>query len=122
MSTLQQSILQRRGVEPACVSVGEQTPGLVIATWQGESWVLPWSHLVSVRWEGPEGQERLSLTFTGRAVAVRGRNLCPLLADIAGFRLGVLRELPADYQARFPTDAPFVSRIEVRALSPLGSS
>jgi hypothetical protein len=123
MSNLQQSINARRASESAalaCASVGEQTSGLVIATWQGESWVLPWSYLISVRWDGPEGQEKLSFAFSGHAVVVHGRNLRPLLADIARFRLGCIRALPADYQAKFPDDAPFISRIEVSALSPLG--
>lgn len=121
MSTLQQSVRQRRDADPdapACVSVGEQTPGLVIAAWQSESWVLPWSHLVSVRWDGSDGEEQLSLAFTSHAVAVQGRNLRPLLADVAGFRLGYLRELPPEYRSRFPADAPFISGIEVRALAP----
>jgi len=117
MSTLQQSINARRAADMAalaCASVGEPAPALVVATWQGESWVFPWSHLVSVRWESSEGRERLSFVFTGYAMGIEGRNLRSLLADVAGFRLGSLRELPTEYENRLSADAPFVGRIEVR--------
>lgn len=117
MSTLQQSINARRAADMAalaCASVGEPAPALVVAIWQGESWVFPWSHLASVRWEGSEGRERLSFVFTGYVVGVEGWNLRSLLTDIAAFRLGSLRELPSEYENKLSADAPFVSRIGVR--------
>jgi hypothetical protein len=55
------------------------------------------------------------MCFTPAHVIITGSNLGALLDDIAAFRLGCLRSLPADYSASGSTNGTFISRIEVRA-------
>lgn len=120
MSTLQQSIAQRRAVEPAglsCVSVQAQTPSLLIHTWQGESWVLPWSHFSCARFNVSDGNEQLDLSFANCRVIVIGEQLSALIDDLAAFRVGCLRDLPSEYRQPTTEGAPFISRIDVRPIA-----
>jgi len=117
MSALQQSINQCRSADSAglsCLSVGTQTPGVVVSIWQGMNWALPWSYLVAANLERSDEDERLVLTFSSHVVTVRGQNLQPVLEAVAGFRLAILRNLPAEHLGRLAEDAPLVSRIEVQ--------
>lgn len=114
MSSLRHSLQQHRATEAtgSCVVAAERQSALIVSVWQGESWVLPWSHFVSARLDG----ERIEITFANMLVVLSGRNLRALLEDIAAFRLGCLRDLPADYR-RQPVDGqPFIARIEVQPL------
>ena len=115
MSTLQQSLHQRRAEQAdlSCVSVGAQSPALVVRTWQGDSWVLPWSHFTSARLA--EGEDGLEISFATCLVTLHGENLRGLLDDIAVFRVGALRDLPASYRKKAGEGEPFIARIEVRA-------
>ena len=50
MNLLKQRVAERLASEPVeetCIRIGAQTPGLVVALWPEESWVLPWSFLLS---------------------------------------------------------------------------
>ena len=117
MSTLQQSINQCRSADSAglsCVSVGTQTPGVVVSIWQGMSWALPWSYLMAANLERSYEGERLVLTFSSHVVTARGKNLQPVLDAVAGFRLALLRNLPAEHLGWLAEGAPLVSRIEVQ--------
>ena len=116
MSLLKQSIAQRRASEPAemaCVRIGAQTPGLVVALWTDESWVLPWTYLLSAHYTCHEGDDQLVLSFTTQVVTSDGQNLAPVIEAVAGFRLGLLRELPPECRARVSGNAPFISRIKM---------
>jgi hypothetical protein len=118
MSTLQQSINQCRSADSAglsCVSVGAQTPGVVVSIWRGMSWVLPWSYLVAANLERSDEDERLVLTFSSHIVTARGQNLQPVLEAVAVFRLAILRNLPAEHLKRLAEGTPLVSRIEVQS-------
>lgn len=115
MSTLQQTVQQRRA-EPmgvSCVSAAAPIPTLVVCTWQGETWVLPWSHFVSARLT--DGAGRLEVAFTHCAVLVTGEHLAGLVEDLAAFRIGCLRDLPASYRKKAAEDEPFITRIEIQA-------
>ena len=117
MSTLKDSIEKRRAIEPAelaCVSIGAQTSGVIVSLWQSDSWVLPWSYLISARCTGNEECGQLVLFFTTQVVTADGQKLIPVLEAVAGFRLHLLRELPLAYRTQFAADDPFISRIEVR--------
>lgn len=117
MNRLKTCIEQRRIMNPAalaCVTIGTQTPGVVISRWQSETWALPWSYLLSARCAGPEDSAQLVLSFTTQVVTADGYNLNRLMEAVTGFRLGLLRELPAAYRSQLPADAPFISRIEVQ--------
>jgi hypothetical protein len=115
MSTLRQSLQQHRTAESAssCVTADERQSALVVSSWQGESWVLPWSHFVSARLGG----DRIELTFANVTVTLTGQNLTALLDDIAAFRLSCLRDLPADYRRKPLEGQPFITRIEVQPLA-----
>lgn len=112
MTTLRESLQQHRTAElaAACVMSEERQSALVVSGWQSDSWVLPWSHFVSAR----HGGDRIEITFANVVVILTGKNLAPLLDDIATFRLSRLRELPADYRRKPAEGQPFVTRIEVR--------
>jgi hypothetical protein len=114
MSTLQQTLQQRRA-EPAgvaCVSAAAPVPALVVRSWQGETWVLPWSHFVSARLAEDAG--RLEVAFTHCVVLVTGEHLAGLVEDLAAFRIGCLRDLPALYRKKGAEGEPFISRIEIQ--------
>jgi hypothetical protein len=118
MSSLHESVTRRRAAEPAglsCVTVGAPQPGLLVALWSGASWVLPWSYLVNARFTEPPGQ--LELSFTSHVVLAEGDNLGRVLDDLAGFRLGCLRDLPEDYRAQLAPDVPYIRRLVVRPAS-----
>jgi hypothetical protein len=114
MSTLRQSVQQHRAAESAasCVTAEERQSALIVSSWQGDSWVLPWSHFVSARLGG----DRIELTFADVLVTLTGQNLTALLDDIAAFRLGCLRDLPADYRRKPVEGQPFITRIEVQPI------
>ncbi len=117
MSTLQESVEARRAAKPAelaCAVVASQGPTLTVSIWKGRSWVLPWSYLVAASLTDDTEPETLELSFTGHVVTVTGQNLRRVLDDLAGFRVACLRDLPPDYRARLPADAPRIMRIEVR--------
>jgi hypothetical protein len=92
----------------------------MLSTWQGENWALPWSHLESAQLVGAKDHEQLVLSFTKHRVTITGDNLRALWDDIAAFRVGCLRDLPAHYRAKTGAGAPFVTRIEVDALEEPG--
>lgn len=111
MTSLRQSLQERRATDvAACVVAEDRQPALVVSNWQGDSWVLPWSHLVSAR----QTTRELELTFSRVVVLLTGENLSLLLEDIAAFRLGRLRGLPPDYHQAPGEGQPFIIRIEVR--------
>jgi len=118
MSSLHESVSRRLAAEPAglsCVTIGAPQPGLLVAVWSGANWVLPWSYLVNARFTDPPGH--LELSFTSHVVLAEGDNLARVLDDLAGFRLGCLRDLPEDYRAQLGADAPFIRRLVVRPAS-----
>ena len=118
MSSLQESVDARRAAKPAdfaCVVVGSQGPTLTVCIWQGQIWVLPWSHFVAASIAEADKSETLELAFAAHIVAATGHNLQRVLDDLAGFRVACLRNLPADHRARFPADAPFITRLDVRS-------
>lgn len=119
MNTLRQSLQQHRAADTAasCVTAEERQFALIVASWQGDSWVLPWSHFVSARLAG----DRIELTFANVLVTLTGQNLTVLLDDIAAFRLARLRDLPSDYRRKPVEGRPFITRIEVHPLPPLAA-
>ena len=117
--SLHDSIERRRAAEPPAVtSVGPsaQTPTLMLSTWQGENWALPWSHLESAQLGGAKDHEQLVLSFTKHRVPITGDNLSALWDDIAAFRVGCLRDLPLSYRGKVSADSPFITGIEVEKL------
>jgi len=96
------------------VTGDERQSALIVSSWQGDSWVLPWAQFVSARLSG----ERIELTFANVLVTLTGQNLAVLLNDIADFRLSCLRDLPADYRRKPVEGQPFISRIEVGSSLP----
>lgn len=121
MSTLQQSLHQRRAADLAvvsCVTKQERQSALIVSAWKGDSWVLPWAQFASARFSG----NRIDLAFTNCLVIVTGQNLHALLDDIAAYRIGALRELPADYRHKPSEGEPFISRIEVRPQAGVGET
>lgn len=118
MSSLKESLTQRRAVEQAdlaCVSLSAQTSALMLCTWRGESWVLPWSQLLGARLGTVESDDQLELSFVSYLVTINGENLRGILDDLAAFRIACLRDLPPDYRSQSGEHEPFIARIEVRS-------
>ncbi len=116
MSSLQQSIERRRAAEPAllsCVDVSAQ-PTLAVSIWQGKNWAFPWSSFQKASVDERDGCDELAVAFTHDEIIATGENLQKVWADIAGFRVALLRDLPAQYRSRVGRDAPFITKIEIR--------
>jgi hypothetical protein len=119
MSVLQQSLEKRRATETsefACVTISAPTPAVVIASWSGESWVLPWAHFVAARYNSSNEEETLELSFAGHTVVASGRNFRRILDDLASFRIGWLRDLPTEYEAQGRDEETYIGRITVTSL------
>lgn len=115
--SLHESIERRRKSEPTapeCAASPTTLPTLVVRTWKGERWALPWSRLDHAKLFEAEGQQRLILTFTTHCVTVTGENLHLLWDGVAAFTVGSLRELPAEYRLKPVDDAAFIRRIEIQ--------
>ena len=119
--SLQDSIERRRAAEPpavTCVGPSAQAPTLMLSTWKGENWALPWSHLESAQLVSAKDHEQLVLSFTKHRVTITGDNLRGLWDDIAAFRVGCLRDLPRQYRSRVNAGASFITQITVESLRP----
>lgn len=117
--SLQDSIERRRSAEPpavTCAGSAGSCPTLMLSIWQGDEWALPWSHLESAQLVGAKGHEQLVLSFTKYRVTISGDNLRALWDDVAAFRVGCLRDLPAQYRSKASHGTPFITRIEVNEL------
>jgi hypothetical protein len=117
MSTLQQSLNQRRAAEAvvsSSVIAAAQSPALTIHLWHGETWILPWAQFVSARLS--DGGRQLELAFTNCVATVIGENLEGLVDSLAGFRIGELRDLPASYRKQSAEGEPFVEQIKLSVI------
>lgn len=118
MNSLQQEVSERRAAksgEFTCVSLQPGGSGLLVCQWQRESWVLPWAQFTGARLSGKNDDGLIELRFANYRVTVAGENLRALLADLAAQRIGVLRDLPAQYRSRTGEKEPFIASIEVCA-------
>ncbi len=118
MNSLQQEVSERRTAKSAefsCVSIQPGGSGLLVCQWQRESWVLPWAQFIGARLSGKDEDGLIDLRFANYRVTVTGENLHALLADLAAQRIGVLRDLPAQYRSRMGEKEPFIVGIEVCA-------
>jgi hypothetical protein len=120
MSTLQDTLTHRRtGARPSdgiSYSSEGSLPAVSIYAADGELWVLPWSHFVSARHTADGECEKVTILFASHQVEMRGARLALLMPEIAGFRLGSLRGLPAKYEALSNASEPFVERLSVRPI------
>lgn len=124
MSSLQQSIERRRAAEPAlmsCVDVSAQ-PTLVVSTWEGKNWAFPWTHFQKASVDERDGRDELALLFTHDEIVATGENLQKIWAEIASFRVALLRDLPAQYRPRVGRDAPFIMKIDIRQATGSGEA
>ena len=122
MSTLKESLIHRRVEESpsagASYSADDAVPALLIHAGSGELWVLPWSHFVSARHTCAGDLEQVTLLFATHEVELQGIRLASLLPEIAGFRLGSLRSLPAKYEPQGNASEPFIEHLSVRSIGP----
>lgn len=119
MSSLKEAVAERRAAQAAGASHAiSSSPAatLVVSTWQGETWVLPWAQMTKAHFGGSSAPERLELSFPHLLVIMHGYRLRGLLDDLAAFRLSTLRDFPPDYHPPGEAGEPFVARIEVRPL------
>ena len=120
MSTLKENLQQRRTAElPVNRSHdAAETPvrSLQIHSWNGESWVFPWSHFSAARHRGTGESEQLVLSFANHEVVLDGSRLLSLLPEIAGFRVDTLRGLPAKYEPQGNGSEPFIKRLSIRPI------
>ncbi len=117
MNSLQQEVSERRAAKSAeftCVSVEPGSSGLLVCQWQRDSWVLPWAQFTGARLSGKDDDGLIELRFANYHVTVAGENLHALLADLATQRVGILRDLPAQYRSHMGEKEPFIASVEVR--------
>lgn len=126
MSTLKETLQQRRTAElpqsRSCDSADTPGRALQIHSWNGETWVLPWSHFIAARHLGTGESEQLVLSFTNLEVVLDGARLLSLLPGIAGFRLDSLRSLPTKYEPQGDGSEPFIKRLSVRPIGGLSAA
>jgi hypothetical protein len=115
MSTLKHLVAERRVADSPgqSTSVGAQLPALLVFKWDNRSWVLPWSYFLGAHHETTGSDEQLTLSFSLCEVVVKGKRLDLVLADIAGYRLESLRELPEKYRDG-AASAPSIREIMVK--------
>ena len=121
MSTLQETLQQRRMAEPphgrSSDSAEAPVRTLQIHSWNGDKWVLPWSHFSAARHQATGENEQLVLSFANHEVVLDGARLALLLPEIASFHLDCLRDMPAKFRSQAGQNEPFVSRVSVRSAS-----
>ncbi len=126
MSTLQETLQQRRTLEPphgrSCDSAEAPVRSLQIHSGTGEKWVLPWLHFTAAHHQGTGESEQLVLSFTNHEVVLEGTRLALLLPEIASFHLDCLRDMPAKFRSQADKDEPFISRVSVRSASDLNNA
>lgn len=88
---------------------------LTIHSWNGEKWVLPWSHFSAACHQGTGENEQLVLSFANHEVVLDGVRLALLLPAIASFHLDSLRDMPAKFRSQADKSEPFISRVSVRS-------
>ena len=119
MSTLQETLQKRRATEPpssrSSDSAVEAVRSLQVHAWNGEKWVLPWSHFSAACHQGTGKNEQLILTFGKYEVVLDGVRLALLLPEIASFHLDCLRDMPAKFRSQEGNDEPFITRVSVRS-------
>lgn len=118
MSKLQKALdaLAAQEIDPEsrCFSSNQHAPALAVEATGGRRWVLPWIHFLNAQHDDDGNGETLLLCFATHEVSVSGRNLGPLMDEIARLRLEVLREAPRRYGKSVDTE-PFVGEIHVRS-------
>ena len=123
MSTLQEALRLRRAAElpssHSCDSAEAPVRSLQIHSWNGDKWVLPWTHFSAARHQGTGESEQLVLSFANHEVVLDGVRLALLLPEIASFHLDCLRDMPAKFLSQADKDEPFISRVSVRSASDL---
>ena len=123
MSTLKEIVQQRRAAElpsrRSCDSAEAPVRALQIHSWNGEKWVLPWSHFSAAHHQGTGENEQLVLSFANHEVVLDGARLALLLPEVASFHLDCLRDMPAKFRSQAGQNEPFVSRVSVRSASQL---
>lgn len=106
MSTLKESLLQRRKAElphsRSCDSAETPVRMLQIDSWNRERWVFPWAHFIAAHHRSTDETEELQLLFADHEVVLNGARLALLMPEIAHFRLDSLSEMPSKF-ARRPT-------------------
>ena len=121
MSTLQETLRLRRTAElpdgRSSDSATEPVRALQIHSWNGEQWILPWSHFSAACRQGTDENEQLVLTFGNHEVVLEGARLALLLPEIASFHLDCLRDMPAKFRSQASADEAFISRVSVRSLA-----
>ena len=126
MSTLKEIVQQRRAAElpsrRSCDSAEAPVRSLQIHSWNGEKWVLPWSHFSAAHHQGTGENEQLVLSFANHEVVLDGARLALLLPEIASFHLDCLRDMPAKFRSQAGQNEPFISRVSVRCLSDLSET
>ena len=120
MSTLKEIVQQRRAAElpsrRSCDSAEAPVRALQIHSWNGEKWVLPWSHFSAAHHQGTDESEQLVLSFANHEVMLDGARLALLLPEIASFHLDCLRDMPEKFRSQAGKDEPFITRVAVRCL------
>jgi len=116
MSTLKEILQERRAAENPDNSSFESAEATVrslqIRSWDGENWVLPWSHFSAARHHRTGEGERMVLLFANHEVVLDGARLALLLPEVARFHLDCLRDIPANFRAQADTSIPFSAALQ----------
>ena len=121
MSTLQEALRDRRGVDPRAFIRRSLTSApvhtLAVVSWKRRSWHFPWSCLTRFEHDGSGVPEVLRLFFGEQEVVVEGKRLALLLPEISGLRLETIREMPPGADALAGEDEPQIRQVTVRKQS-----
>jgi hypothetical protein len=125
MTTLQESIAQRRMAEPrivCCYEMADKPVSMLqVRLGHDEKLVLPWSRFHSASHRGTGENEELALLFAKHEVVLRGVRLALLLPKIASLNLACVWGESVEFQAKADKNEAFISRVWVNCLDSTGS-
>ncbi len=96
-----------------CASFREGAPTLVIITWEGKRWVMPWIHFQYAWHEDQEEFELMKLYYSTHEVSLEGVRLERLVEHFAKFGVEWIRSYDKRYLQLCPQELPFIENIHI---------
>jgi hypothetical protein len=126
MTTLRESIEQRRMAEPRIVRcyelANEPVRSLQIHLGNSEKLLLPWSRFHSAGHRSAGENEELTLMFARHEVVLRGVRLALLMPKIASLHLACVWSESVEFQAKANNKEAFISGVSVCCLGNLAGA
>lgn len=94
-----------------CALIREGAPTLLLISWEGKRWVMPWVHF-HYAWHERESEfERIKLCYSSHDVSLEGLRLERLVEPLSKYGVEWIRSYEKRYLHLCPQDFPFVERI-----------